>query len=284
MPKRTGAHPGQQPPVSRLTLSDLLACLELAPREVDRFAAPNLPIDYHRVFGGQLLAQAIVAATASDADKTLKSLHVAFPREGERDAPTEITVERVHSGRTFSSRQIAISQGETPILVGTALLHRDEAGPDFQSVERAAAGPGEATPIDLPLIPWETRIAGGVDLESREVGPGEIELWMRVPEAPAETALQQALLAHATDLTLIGTAMRPMPGLSQADSPERVQTAVVSHSLWFHREVGVRDWLCLQQESPVTSGARGFARGHAVSEAGRALASFSQESLIRPRS
>ena len=94
--------------------------------------------------------------------------------------------------------------------------------------------------------------------------------------------MQQALLAHATDLTLIGTAMRPMPGLSQADSPERVQTAVVSHSLWFHRDVALRDWLCLQQESPVTAGTRGFGRGDAVAESGRAVASFSQESLIRP--
>jgi len=266
------------------TLSELLTCLELSPRGENRFAVRNLPIDYHRVFGGQLVAQAIVAATASDSEKTVKSLHVTFPREGDRDAATEIAVSRVHSGRTFSSRQVSISQGDTPILVGTALLHREEPGPDYQSVERPAAGPDEATPIDLPLIPWETRIAGGVDLESPAAEPAELELWMRAPEAPAETVVQQALLAHATDLTLIGTAMRPMPGLSQADSPERVQTAVVSHSLWFHREVGLRDWLCLRQESPVASGARGFGRGHAVSEAGRALASFSQESLIRPRS
>ena len=266
------------------TLSELLACLELSARGADRFAAPNLPIDYHRVFGGQLLAQAIVAATASDRGKTVKSLHVTFPREGDRDAVTEIAVSPIHSGRTFSSRQLSITQGETPILVGTALLHREEPGPHFQAIERTAAGPDEAMPVDLPLIPWETRIAGGVDLESRAADPGDLELWLRAPDAPNAPVLQQALLAHATDLTLIGTAMRPMPGLSQADAPERVQTAVVSHSLWFHRTVALRNWVCLQQESPVTTGTRGFGRGDAVAESGDALASFSQESLIRPRS
>ncbi len=266
------------------TLSDLLACLELSPRGGNRFAVRNLPIDYHRVFGGQLLAQAIVAAATSDNEKAVKSLHVTFPREGDRDAATEITVSPIHSGRTFSSRQISISQGDTPILVGTALLHREEPGPHYQTIERAAAGPDEAKPVDLPLIPWETRIAGDVDLESRAAQPGELELWMRTPDAPNEPVLRQALFAHATDLTLIGTAMRPMPGLSQADSPERVQTAVVSHSLWFHRDVALREWICLQQESPVTTGTRGFGRGDAVAESGVALASFSQESLIRPRS
>ena len=258
--------------------------MELTPRGEDRYTAPNLPIDYRRVFGGQLLAQAVVAAAATDPEKTVKSLHVAFPREGERDAMTEIAITRVHTGRTFSSRQVSIHQGATPILVGTALLHLTESGPDFQSLEPVQAAPDAASPVDMPLIPWETRLAAGVDLESREVGPARSELWMRAPGSPSDPTTQQALLAHATDLNLIGTAMRPMPDISQADAPERVQTAVVSHSIWFHREIHLQDWLCLQQESPVTTGARGFGRGDAVSKDGQAVAAFSQESLIRIRS
>ncbi|MEE2678484.1 MAG: acyl-CoA thioesterase domain-containing protein [Myxococcota bacterium] len=270
-------------PVNALSLSDLLACMELTPCGEDRFTAPNLPIDYRRVFGGQLLAQAIIAAATSAPEQTVKSLHVAFPREGERDATTEIAVTRIHSGRTFSSRQVSISQGQTPILIGTALLHREEPGPDFQSIERTPAGPDAATPVDMPLIPWETRLAAGVDLESRSVGPAQTELWIRAAESPPDPTAQQALLAHATDLNLIGTAMRAMPDLSQADAPERVQTAVVSHSVWFHRPIDLRNWVCLQQEAPVTTGSRGFGRGDALCEDGRAVAAFSQESLIRLR-
>ena len=265
-------------------LSDLLSCLELQRLDEERFRAPNLPMDYYRVFGGQLLAQAIVAATSAEEGKRVKSLHVTFPREGERDATTEIRVHGVHSGRSFASRSIEVVQGERVLMLGTVLLHAEEEGPGHHIAVRSSSGPEEAKPRDLSMIPWETRIAGGVDLSDRGEGPPELSIWMRAPESPDDPMQQQALLAHASDLTLIGTTLRAWPGRSQADSPEKLHTAVVSHSIWFHGPVDLRAWTRLQQESPVSGGGRGFGLGQVISESGRIVASYAQESMIRARS
>ena len=94
--------------------------------------------------------------------------------------------------------------------------------------------------------------------------------------------MHQALFAHSTDLTLIGTSLRPHVAVSEARSPDRIQTAVVTHTVWFHRPIRMDDWVLIAQESPVTAGARGFGTGHAWSADGTLVASFAQESLIRP--
>jgi acyl-CoA thioesterase-2 len=142
----------------------------------------------------------------------------------------------------------------------------------------------EATTIDLGMIPWETRAVGGVDLESREVGPAESAFYMRTPALDRDAGgAHRALLAHATDLTAIGTALRPHEGLSEADSPDRIQTAVTTHTIWFHADdLRVDDWWLLVQSSPVLAGARGHGRGDVFDASGRLWASLTQESLIRP--
>ena len=132
------------------------------------------------------------------------------------------------------------------------------------------------------MIPWETRVAFGVDLQSREAGPPEYGLWMRAPTLADDQPLHQALLAHSSTLTLIGTALRPHEGLSEADAQGRLQTAVTSHTLWFHRPLRMDQWLLLQQQSPSTAGARGFGLGHVFTSQGQLVASFAQESLVRP--
>ena len=264
-------------------LDDLLRCLELERMDEERFRAPNLAMDYYRVFGGQLLAQAIVAASTAEAGKRVKSLHVTFPREGERDATTEVRVRSVHSGRSFASRSVEVVQGDRTLMLGTVLLHAPEEGPGHQVPLEAGPGPEEAEPADLVMIPWETRIVGGVDLGDREAGPPELAIWMRAAESPRDETLQSAILAHATDLTLIGTTLRAWPALSQADSPAKLHTAVVSHSIWFHASIDLRDWTCLRQQSPVSGGGRGFGLGHVVSTSGDIVASYAQESMIRTR-
>ena len=133
---------------------------------------------------------------------------------------------------------------------------------------------------DLGMVPWETRLAGGVDLADRGTGPARLEWWMRTPEVGDETALHQALLAHATDLTLIGTALRPFDGLSQADSTVALHTAVTSHTLWFHRPFRVDRWLLVVQEAPVVAHGRSYGRGD-VFAGDQLVASFAQEAMIR---
>jgi acyl-CoA thioesterase-2 len=237
---------------------------------------------YYRVFGGQLLAQLIAIAAETAPGKRVKSLHALFPREGDLRKPVEFAVARPQDGRTFAGRSIVGTQEGKPIVTASLSLHIAEAGPEHQLDAPEAGAPEDAPVVDLSMIPWETRVVGGVDLESREVGPAELALWMRAPELPAAQAVHQALLAHATDLTLIGTSLRPLAGLGEADSPERIHTAVTSHTLWFHRDVRLDDWILLAQQSPIVAGARGFGQGHAFARDGALVASYAQESMIRP--
>jgi acyl-CoA thioesterase-2 len=261
---------------------DVLACLELQRLGEDRYTAPNIPMPYHRVFGGQLLAQAIAVALASGEGKLLKSIHVSFPREGDLAQPVEYRVQRLQQGRSFASLWIEARQGETPILGALVSLHAPEPGLSHQLDAPEVGAPEDATPSDLSMIPWETRMVGGVDLASAAVGPPSLEFWMRAPALPEDPVLHHALFAYATDLTLIGTALRPHAGVSEADVHAGLATAVTTHTVWFHRPLRMDDWILVAQQSPTTAGARGFGLGHAFSREGVLVASFGQESLIRP--
>src|SRR6185312_5039363 len=140
-------------------------------------------------------------------------------------------------------------------------IHADEDGPLRTDPMPAVGSPDDAAPQDLSMIPWETRVVGDVDLADRAVGPPELQWWMRTPSVDGGVALHQALLAHATDLTLIGTALRPLEGVSQADSTVTLHTAVTSHTLWFHQPFRVDGWLQVSQSGPVVAGGRSYGRG-----------------------
>lgn len=254
--------------------ADLCKCLE---------TGDNLDIGYHRVFGGQILAQMIVAASAASPDKALKSIHVLFPREGDTSKRMEYGVTKLQDGRTFGTTSIVATQDDKVISTASVSMHAVE----DSALHHSAAPPAVGTPEDAPLfdhgmIPWETRNVGGVDLGSKDAGPASFELWMRTPslgDAPA--SLHQALLAHATDLTIIGTALRPIEGFSESDSTVALHTAVTSHTLWFHQPFRVDEWLLLVQSSPIVANGRGFGRGDVFNGAGEVVASFAQESMIR---
>lgn len=248
----------------------------------------NLDIGYHRIFGGQILGQIVVVAAAASPEKSIKSVHVLFPREGDAAQPMAYRVEALQAGRTFASTQVIAHQGDRVVAAALVSLHVDEDGLDRSDPPPLVGPPEAATLVDLGMVPWETRVADGVDLADRSVGPPRLEWWMRTPSlAPAaggpagDRALHQALLAHATDLTVIGTALRPFEGVSQADSTVGLQTAVTAHTLWFHRPFRVDDWLLIAQHSPVVAGARAYGRGDVWSN-GDLVASFAQESLLRP--
>lgn len=294
--------------MAMVALDDLLACL-VVERDgagpegpTSSWTARNLTMDYRRVFGGQLVAQAIAAATADanatrlarggDPDLVVKSLHCLFPREGDADRPLMLEVEALHDGRTFAARRVSAAHDGKAFFAATISLHVPEPGLDHQDIPPAVAAPDEATGADLSMIPWECRVIGGADLADPAAGPSSYQFWSRVDVAVLDDAfadhaepggqwVHQALLGHATDLTVIGTALRPHDGFSQADSQGRLITAVTSHSLWFHRPVRLDDWTLISQASPSASAGRGFGWGHAFAAAGDLVASFAQESMIR---
>lgn len=265
-----------------VTLDGLLACMQLA--EVDGgLEGPNLEIDYHRVFGGQILAQALVAAAQASPEKSVKSLHMLFPREGDTAKPLHYEVRALQEGRTFGTTEVIATQDGKVIAVATASVHVDEPGLHRGDAPPSVGPPDDAELIDLGMVPWETRIAGGVDLADKAAGDPVLDWWMKVSPTsplPDDRVVHQALLAHATDLTVIGTALRPFDGVSQADSTIGLHTAVTSHTLWFHQPFRVDGWLQVHQHSPVVANGRGYGRGDVWSGT-ELVASFAQESMIR---
>jgi acyl-CoA thioesterase-2 len=265
-----------------VSFDNLLACLELVEKEPGHFTGPNLDLDYHRVFGGQILAQGLLAATAAAGEgKQVKSLAQLFPREGNAELPMTYTVTKHQEGRTFASTGVVAVQGEKPVSVATLSLHTPEDGGVRQDTAPSVGSPDDAVATDLGMIPWETRIVDGVDLSDRMTGPATYRFWMRTPAVGDAPEMHQALLAYATDLTVIGTALRPAEGLSQADTMTKFHSAVTSHWLWFHQPFRVDDWLLVDQCSPVLAGSRGYGRGDVWTADGRLVASFAQESMIR---
>jgi acyl-CoA thioesterase-2 len=266
--------------------TDLLECLELTPVRPDGndgatgvavFEGRNQQLDYHRVFGGQLLGQLIQAARLVSPDKAVKSLHTVFAREGRAGDPVTFEAVPHHEGRSFAALTITGRQGSRVLATSSISMHAGEDGPEHQAVADVRAVLGSEHRLALDLIPWETRAVD--DLNLTGTGPPEFEFWMRTPNV--DPALAPALAAYATDLTLIGTALRPMDGLGQRGNGTQFTSAVTSHTLWFHRPFRTDEWLLLRQHSPLLAHGCCFGRGDVLTERGVLVASYSQEALLR---
>lgn len=269
--------------------SDLLGCLDLRPvpsggtgedragDDVTEFEGRNQQLEYHRVFGGQLLGQFIRIAAMTCPDKAVKSQHSMFAREGRADEPIRYQATRHHEGRSFATVSITARQSRGVVATSSICMHAQETGPERQSVDDIPAVLGSEHQVPLDLIPWETRAA--VDLNTTATGPPAFEFWMRTPAVDPELA--PALAAYATDLTLIGTALRPVDGVDQRGNGTAFTSAVTSHTIWFHRPFRTDGWLLLRQHSPLLAHGRSFGRGDMLSEDGTLVASYAQEALLR---
>ncbi|MGV9675936.1 acyl-CoA thioesterase [Nocardia sp. NPDC003482] len=244
---------------------------------MDEYEGRNQALAYHRVFGGQLLAQFVRAAALSFPDKSVKSLHVLFPREGRTDEPVRYRLRRTHSGRSFATATVTAEQSKGVIATASISLHAPEDGPDLQHVAPVPDLPSAEYKRDIDLLPWEVRSL--VDLDDPASAPPEFELWMRTPEA--DPSLSPALAAYATDLTLIGTALRPVEGVDHRGNGTTFLSAVTSHTLWFHRPFTTTTWLLLRQHSPTLAHARTYGRGDILTATGTLVASYAQEAMVR---
>jgi acyl-CoA thioesterase-2 len=269
--------------------SDLLACLDLRPVPsggtgeeraddgVTEFEGRNQQLDYHRVFGGQLLGQFLRIACLTFPDKAVKSQHTVFTREGRADEPIRYQATRQHEGRSFANVTITARQSRGVVATSSICMHAPEDGPEHQSVDDVPAVLGPDCEVAIDLIPWETRAV--VDLNVTTTGPPQFEVWMRTPAV--DPVLAPALAAYATDLTLIGTALRPMDGVGQRGNGTAFTSAVTSHTIWFHRPFRTDGWLLLRQHSPLLAHGRSFGRGDVLDEDGSLVASYAQEALLR---
>jgi acyl-CoA thioesterase-2 len=282
----------------------MIAQLEtlLTVEELDRdlYRGARQPEGRGRVFGGQVIAQALMAAARSaDPDRLPHSLHAYFMRAGDEQIPIIYRVNRDHDGGSFSTRRVVAFQRGEPILNMAASFQKLE-----QGLEHQFAMPDVPPPDELPSEAEERlKIADQVPEAFREffVRPRPFEIRHASPWSPLEAEphepvqhvwfktvapvaggpeMHRAMLAWASDMHLLGTTMRPH-GLSWTQPG--VQTASLDHALWFHGDVRVDEWLLYSTDAPWSGRGRGFNRGMIFTRDGRLVASVAQEGLMRKR-
>lgn len=278
-------------------LDDLIKVMTLERLEMNLFRGQSRDIGSPQVFGGQVLGQALAAATATAEDRVVHSLHAYFLRRGDFNSPIVYEVDRALDGKHFSSRRVVAIQHGRQIfnmsasfqLAETGLDHQismpdvpsPESLPDMESYYREVADklPAAARRILEQKRPFEFRPVQPPDQLRREKSAGLKYIWFRAVDALADDeALHRSLLAYVSDFHLLDTALKPH-GISMI-APKLV-IASIDHAMWFHRSVRVDDWLLYTIDSPSASGARGFTRGSVFARDGRLVASAAQEGLIR---
>ena len=239
------------------------------------------------VYGGQLLSQMILASDRVAETKDVASIHTIFARSATVTRPIELDVQVIHDGRTMGSHSVIAHQGDRVCAQGLVLRRAE--GPDLirhQPTMPAVDGPDRspaAGQIGLVAPGSELRVVGGVDTSDPDspVGPAELFVWVRLPAVTDDPVMAQALLAYGTDGFLIGTAMRPHPGLGQNMAHRDIATGVVSHTLTFHEPVPLGSWLLMAHEGAWAGRGAAYGRAHVFTEDGTLLASFVQESMIK---
>ena len=268
------------------TMDAFLEALTLEPAGEDRYRAPNIKTDYGMVFGGQLLAQAVMAGLAGQEGKAVKTLHTVFARPAAFESPLDITVERMHAGRSVASSTVTITQGTqicTRSIVLLSALEDDVIR--HADGRRSTAVPDDVAGYVRGEEAWELGIVGNVDIADPElVGPPELDVWVRFAGAPEDPAIDQALVSYSTDGFLIGAAMRPHKGVGQAQAHVTLSTGVLSHTLTFHERCPAGEWHLLEQRATYAGHGRSYGRGEIFRSDGQLAASFVQDAMIRARS
>jgi len=274
---------------------DLAAILDLEQIEVNLFRGHSPDTERGRIFGGQVIGQALKAAYQTIDGLVCHSLHAYFIRPGDPRAPVLYQVERARDGKSFATRRVAAIQHGEQIFNLAASFQVVEGGFDHQF-----APPLEAPDPDSLADDVEERIARFPaefqdsirrrPIEFRPVGfyPPQggpersgIATWMRTREDFGDdVALNQALLAYASDAGVLEISMRPH---HVRFFTKGMQVASLDHAIWFHRKSRLREWHLFVHDSPSASGARGFTRGMLYTQDGTLVASVAQEGLIRFR-
>jgi acyl-CoA thioesterase II len=274
--------------------SELIGLLGLETIELDMFRGFTPEEERGRIYGGQVVAQALTAAYQTIQGRLCHSLHSYFIRPGDPKTPILFKVERGRDGGTFSTRRVIAIQKGQQIFNLAASFQTPEKGfehqidmppaPDPNSLLteqelRAQAGqntdwggrtwPVEIRPVDPPHFGVKTALAP------------RYTVWFRITGALSDDiALNQCALAYASDMTLLDASLRPH---SVEWNSGRLQVASLDHALWFHQPSDLTRWHLFVQDSPSASGGRGFNRGDIFSQDGRLVASAAQEALIRYR-
>ena len=280
-------------------IDDLLAILDLEALEPNLFRGQSPNVGWQRIFGGQVIAQALVAATRTVEDRHIHSLHCYFLRPGDPSAPILYEVDAIRDGKSFTTRRVVASQKDRPIFSLSASFQIPEEGYDHQ-IDMPEIPAPEDLPSEEDFIEKYQEIAPKhiTDYWSRprpiEVRPVTVEhyfsskklepvqhIWMRTKSPiPEDHLTSSAVLAYLSDMTLLDTSLYAH-GTSIFN--KQLQVASLDHAIWFHRKADLSNWILFTQDSPSASGAKGFTRGSLYNRSGQLIASVAQEGLIRHR-
>ncbi|MDE2051161.1 MAG: acyl-CoA thioesterase II [Gammaproteobacteria bacterium] len=280
-------------------LEDLLKVMTLERLELDLFRGESRDIGSPQVFGGQVLGQALTAASATVAGRIVHSLHAYFLRRGDFNAPIVYQVDRSLDGHSFSNRRVVAIQHGEPIFNMAASFQVLEEGLEHQIGMPSVPPPEELPDSSRPPPELLARLPEGVRRFLEQPRPFEFRLvqpfgyvapqgaapsrqvWFRaVDRLPPDEMLHRRLLAYLSDYFLLDTATLPHGSVLLRSN---VVMASLDHAMWFHRPLRVDDWLLYAVESPSASGARGFARAGVYARDGSLVASTAQEGLVRLR-
>jgi acyl-CoA thioesterase-2 len=288
-PPAEGTTPAAGP---REALDQVLAVIDVQPDPEagpDWFAGTSYRAPRGRIFGGQVLAQSLMAAAKTvDASRPVHSLHGYFLRPGDPHEPITFTVERLRDGRSFSARRTHALQRGVPLLSMISSYQEPAEGLDHQVEMPDVPGPDElpslaeryghlepvsSTPMDLRHVEGPTFLTPGPERVAHQA------VWLRaIDKMPDEPLLHTALMAYASDFSLLEPILR-RHGLSWATPGLKV--ASLDHAMWFHRPARMDEWLLYAQESPSASGARGLGLGRLFTADGVLVASIAQEGMLR---
>jgi acyl-CoA thioesterase-2 len=280
-------------------VTELIDLLDLEMIEDNLFRGKQPATEMQRVFGGQVAAHALVAASRTvDERYAVHSLHSYFLRPGDTSVPIVYDVENLRDGRSFATRRVLARQHGHPIFAMTLNFQVPEVGLEHQDVMPEVPGPDESIPLgeifaqrDHDSSEWErewaaldVRYAGnsrpGGELPN-DVYPARARLWIRVNGELPDSRLQHtAAFTYASDMTLIGASL--VPHRLFVSSPN-MQAASLDHTIWFHRPFAADQWWLYDQHSPVAHGGRGLITAKVFTPDGALVASVAQEGLIRVR-
>ena len=271
--------------------------MELESLEVNLFRGESRDIGTSRVFGGQVLAQSIIAASRTVDEGLIHSLHAYFLRAGDAEAPIVYNVERNRDGRSFKSRRVVAIQHGRPIFTLAASFQLEQEGlthqfdmPDVPMPEELSSEsdiPEDRLEQVTPLLrrwftrtgPFDFRPVKKTDAFNPQPQPPQSNIWFRLNQKiDVPDLMHRALMAYASDFHLVGTATLPH-GISFIR--DDLLMASLDHGMWFHRPAKVDEWMLYSCDSPSSSGGRGLARGLIYDRAGRLIASTIQEGMIR---
>jgi acyl-CoA thioesterase-2 len=281
-------------------LKNLVDLLALERIDRDLFRGNSQDLGWHAIFGGQVFAQALSAATQTvEAERAVHSAHGYFLRAGDLDRPIVYQVDRLRDGKSFTTRRVVAVQEGAAIFSLAASFQIEEVGFEHQDAMPEVPPPESlvserefvlALADKLPATararataesPIEIRPVDSRNPVAPTVRPPLRRVWYRaVDRLPDDPALHRYLLAYASDFSFLGTALDPH-GVSWLTPG--MQVASLDHAMWFHRPFRVDEWLLYDVESPSASGARGLVRGRFFDRGGRLVASATQEGLTRHR-